>query len=123
MSIILIHWVADFVIQTDGQAKNKSKNNYILIAHTLNYSLLLFFGIAFLYASMYGSGEKCFWFSLWFSSITFICHTITDYFTSRLNSKLWAKGDMHNFFVSVGFDQVLHYAQLFATYKLLIYGL
>jgi hypothetical protein len=57
--------------------------------------------------------------SLWFSTLTFIFHWSTDYVTSRLNSKLWAKGDVHNFFVSVGFDQVLHYAQLFLTYYLL----
>jgi len=54
-----------------------------------------------------------------FPIITFICHWITDYFTSRLNSKLWAKGDVHNFFVSVGFDQVLHYIQLFLTFYIL----
>ena len=62
-------------------------------------------------------------FAWYFVIITFICHTVTDYFTSRLNSKLWAKGDVHNFFVSVGFDQVLHYAQLFLTYKILAHGL
>ena len=56
---------------------------------------------------------------VYFPLITFITHTITDYFTSRLNSRLWAKGDVHNFFVSVGFDQVLHYVQLFLTYQIL----
>jgi hypothetical protein len=118
-SILLIHWIADFVAQTDSQAKNKSKNNLFLVAHTLNYSMIFFMGIAILYASIYGSGEKVFWFSLWFTIITFICHTITDYFTSRLNSKLWEQGKVHNFFVSIGFDQVLHYVQLFTTYWLL----
>jgi hypothetical protein len=48
--------------------------------------------------------------------ITFLSHTIQDYFTSRLNSRLWAKGDTHNFFVSIGWDQVLHYTQLLLTY-------
>jgi hypothetical protein len=56
---------------------------------------------------------------LLFPIITFIAHTITDYFTSRLNAKLWAKGNVHNFFVSIGFDQYLHYLQLFITYSLL----
>jgi len=59
------------------------------------------------------------WSGTKFVLITFVAHTITDYFTSRLNAKLWAKGDVHNFFVSVGFDQVLHYVQLFVTYQLL----
>lgn len=44
-----------------------------------------------------------------------------DYFTSRLNSKLWAQGRTHDFFVAVGFDQVLHYIQLILTY-VLIFG-
>ena len=54
-----------------------------------------------------------------FFFITFLSHTITDYFTSRINKKLWEKGDTHNFFVFVGLDQILHYFQLFLTYKLL----
>jgi hypothetical protein len=54
-----------------------------------------------------------------FSFITFGAHWFTDYYTSRLNSKLWSKGDVHNFFVNVGFDQVLHYIQLFGIYLLL----
>ncbi len=63
-----------------------------------------------------------------------MAHTITDYFTSRLNTSLLPKreshptdygyfkeigGNIHNFFVSVGGDQCLHYAQLFGTYYLL----
>ncbi len=59
------------------------------------------------------------WSTLYFCMITLITHTITDYFTSRLNSKLWAGGKVHYFFVSVGFDQVLHYGQLFLTYHYL----
>jgi len=54
-----------------------------------------------------------------FFLITFVAHTITDYFTSRLNSKLWAEGKVHWFFVSIGFDQILHYIQLFSTYQIL----
>lgn len=118
-SIILIHWIADFVLQTDKQAKGKSKNWNDLLTHTVTYSLIWFIPILIL--QLYGGfwllndlfgGPKI----MLFFPITFICHTITDYFTSRLNSKLWAKGDIHNFFVSIGFDQVLHYVQLFLTY-------
>ena len=114
-SIIVIHWIADFVLQTDKQAKGKSKNWNDLLEHTGDYSLLwttiaMFYTIISLNTS---------WNWLLFGLITFIAHTITDYFTSRLNSKLWAKGQTHNFFVSVGFDQILHYIQLFLTYYLL----
>lgn len=50
---------------------------------------------------------------------TLVCHTITDYFTSRLNTKLYKANKIHEFFVSIGFDQILHYVQLFGLYLLL----
>lgn len=109
--MILMHWFADFVCQTDWQAKNKSSNNKALLTHTYVYSMLW---IPFaLYT--FGYSPK---FSL-FIIITFIAHTITDYFTSRLNTSLYKKNKIHRFFISIGFDQVLHYVQLGLTYKLL----
>jgi len=110
--IIIIHWIADFVLQTDKQAKGKSKNWGDLLSHTATYSFVWLIPIGFMLGKTPPNGFL-------FILITFIFHTITDYFTSRLNSKLWAKGDVHNFFVSIGFDQVLHYIQLFTTYYLL----
>lgn len=121
-SILLIHWFADFVLQTDKQAKGKSNNWYDLLSHTFNYSMIwVIIGVCI----------SCPYFNhkyeilkaeivIYFFFITFICHTITDYFTSRLNSKLWSEGKVHNFFVSIGFDQILHYVQLFLTYYLLV---
>lgn len=108
LSVLLMHWFADFVLQTDWQANNKSKAWIPLLSHTGIYSL---FWIPF-----------CFFYfgpnlisTLSFVFITFIAHTATDYFTSRLNAKLWRENKVHYFFVSIGFDQLLHYAQLFLT--------
>ena len=114
LGIILIHWFADFVLQTDKQAKGKSKNWSDLLSHTIDYSVVWFY-ISILYISSNGLNPIL----LFFAPITFVFHTITDYFTSRLNSKLWEQGKIHNLFVSIGFDQVLHYVQLFLTYYLL----
>jgi len=118
-SILLIHWIGDFVLQTDRQARGKSKNWDDLLSHTMTYSFVWFIPIFFiLFTGGHYGFTKLNW-SGWigfFPIITFVFHTITDYFTSRLNSKLWAKGDVHNFFVSIGFDQILHYVQLFLTY-------
>lgn len=116
-SILLIHWIADFVLQTDKQAKGKSKNWSDLLSHTGIYSLIWLIPSLIMFFNQTELGIIK---AVSFVLITFICHTITDYFTSRLNSKLWAKGQIHNFFVSVGFDQVLHYIQLFLTYYLLV---
>lgn len=131
-AIIIIHWLADFVLQTDKQAKGKSKNWSDLLSHTFTYSFvwLLIGGCIYLqqfkpYNPLHNDSMKIYW-QYWiprgllFVLITFLIHTITDYFTSRLNSKLWSKGEVHSFFISVGFDQVLHYVQLFTTYYLLV---
>lgn len=125
--ILLIHWFADFVLQTHKQSTNKSKSNYHLTMHVLTYTF--FWSICcstyvwFFYVintdgeySMLPHGNML---VILFPTITFVCHWITDYFTSRLNSYLYNKGDVHNFFVSIGFDQILHYVQLLITFQLL----
>lgn len=112
-TILIVHFVADFIFQTDQQAKAKSKNWKDLLSHTGIYSLIWLIPSLIIF---FNQSEIGIIKSLLFVLMTFICHTITDYFTSRLNSKLWAKGDVHNFFVSIGFDQILHYIQLFLTY-------
>ena len=62
---------------------------------------------------------------LYFFPITFISHTITDYFTSRIVSKRFKDGHLGSAipnlgaFTVIGFDQVLHYIQLFTTFLLL----
>lgn len=118
LAIILIHWLADFVFQTDKMAKGKSKNWNDLLNHTGTYSVIWLIPIILLFPKDWTTSQYVLT-SLSFGGITFIAHTITDYFTSRLNSKLWAKGDVHNFFISIGGDQVLHYTQLLLTYYIL----
>lgn len=113
--ILFIHWVADFVCQSDWQAKNKSKNNEALLNHVFIYSALTLMAW-----SLFGFVNKGIYCSLAIFLITFICHFITDYITSRINSKLYAQGKIHYFFVSIGFDQLLHYAQLFFMYEFLV---
>ena len=118
-AIIIIHWIADFVLQTDKQAKGKSKNWNDLLSHTLTYTFVWFI-VGFIYIHLNDINNIFTQFQVkilfLFTFITFIAHTITDYFTSRLNSRLWAEGKVHNFFVSVSADQVYHYIQLFLTY-------
>ena len=113
LGILFLHWVGDFVLQTDWQATNKSKNNLALTSHVASYS------IVWTLASLVYSATTGNWWMLLFVPITFVCHWITDYYTSRINSKLWADKKVHYFFVSIGFDQFLHYAQLLITFAIL----
>lgn len=111
LALLFIHWFADFVLQTHWQASNKSKNNVALATHVLVYTICLFFTVPFIFAS----SEPLFNKWLYFIFLNGILHFITDYFTSRASSKLYAKQDWHNFFVVVGFDQLIHQFTLALT--------
>lgn len=109
--ILFIHWLFDFVFQTDKMALNKSKDNFWLTAHVITYLI----GLVVMGLLIGFSGVNMTLFLL----INFVSHWITDYGTSRLNSYLWKKEMRHWFFVSIGFDQFLHYAALLLTYNLM----
>ena len=104
--ILITHWLGDFVLQTDQQAKGKSKSLKCLLAHTITYSLfwilpLLFYRLFSIWSEP--SNLDDFLLPIMkFVLYTFAIHTAQDYITSRINAKLWAKGDVHNFFVSIG---------------------
>lgn len=117
--ILIIHYVADFIVQTDWQAQNKSKSNYALTFHVTTYSLcwVIPMTIMFYVSGFYALNAIAL--SLFFTAFTAIFHWGTDYFTSRVNSFLLNKKDHHGFFVCVGLDQVLHYIQLFTLYYFL----
>ena len=130
LTIIIVHWIGDFVFQAEKWSLGKSKNWSDLLKHTATYTLVFYIlGFATVYwlngrtfiGTIYENNAKL----LWFFPITFVCHTIIDYFTSRIVSKRFAKGyygsAIPNFgaFTIIGIDQVLHYFQLFITYYLL----
>lgn len=128
--LLAAHWVGDFVLQTHWQASNKSKNLSALSRHVLVYSACI--GLAALF--MYGPTLAV----LEFFVANFILHLITDAVTSRITSKLFlAQFDKfgeeyggrllmkknfnpHNFFVVIGYDQLIHQATLAWTMKALL---
>ena len=123
-SIILIHWIADFIMQDEKWALGKSKNWRDLLAHTYTYSF-----IWMIIGSILKGTDIVDWNPgtlTVFVFITFITHTITDYATSRIVSKKFAKQEYGSSipnlgaFTIIGFDQVLHYIQLFSTYYFLV---
>jgi hypothetical protein len=124
--IILIHWFADFVLQDEKWALGKSKNWSDLLKHTLLYSYVwMLFGVFYSYYNLLFEDFLWIKMSLFFPVITFVAHTITDYFTSRTVSKLFANGNYGSSipnlgaFTVIGIDQVLHYIQLFLAFYLL----
>lgn len=113
--ILIIHYMADFGLQTIYQAQNKGVGdelfNQALFFHVGVYSLIWL--IATIPILNHGRFIP-------FAFITFFCHYIIDYTTSRVGKPFWSSGDYHNGFNVVGFDQILHYLQLWYTFKLLI---
>lgn len=101
--VLFLHWLGDFVFQTDAMAKNKSTSWMWLCHHITAYQTVLFVGlvpvlgwkVAGVYALANGG-----------------LHFLVDAVTSRINSYLWKNGKVHWFFVSIGFDQFLHTAGL-----------
>ena len=108
--ILVTHFVADFLCQTDKMALNKSHSIKWLSVHVLVYSLVLGLGSLFFLAEL---GWE-YW--AYYVLTNGILHWITDYFTSKQTTRLWKLESKHWFFVMVGFDQLIHYSCLFSTY-------
>lgn len=103
--VLIAHWFADFICQTDKMAVNKSTSWKWLSSHVGAYTLL-----------MLPFGPK-------FALINGFAHLWVDAVTSRATSYLWKKGDRHNFFVVIGLDQLIHTAFLIFTLPLIGWAL
>ena len=101
LSLIWIHFIADFMMQSDRIALNKSKSNLILLQHVVIYGIFLLP------------------FGLLFALVNTVLHFITDYCTSRATSALWKNNQRHWFFVVIGLDQAIHMTCLFVSYVML----
>lgn len=105
LALLGTHWLADFVLQSHWQASNKSKRLDALALHIMTYTAVLAAASVLLFGVN----------GVVFAAVNGILHFGTDYFTSRRSSRLYAKQDWHNFFVVIGFDQLIHQTTLAAT--------
>ena len=102
LKLILTHFIADFVLQTDEMAKGKSKSNKWLLIHVGAYAApFLFFGFKF-------------------ALLNGCIHFLVDWYTSRLSSYMWEKGRVHDFFTVIGADQAIHMFTLVISAKFLL---
>lgn len=131
--LLTAHLIADFFLQTDWMAVNKSKRMDALLAHVSVYALFLTLATG----------------SIAFGLVTFACHLGTDYVTSRVTRAQWPflpvsmqpgryfdaegtydtserypqlfglKRSRHYFFCTIGVDQWAHAVQLILTAQLL----
>lgn len=110
--LLIIHFIADFIAQSNWMASNKSHNIKALTLHTLSYSWILFGGILCLIPAFHIS----FYLLLLYVIFNGLIHFLVDLVTSKISSYFWARKDYHNFFVTVGEDQTIHYLTLFWSF-------
>lgn len=123
-----VHTFADFIMQAEQWAVNKSKSNKALLAHVSTYSVVWFLPMIAIFANEIPGKQDTLYFQLSaiFCFVTFCVHFVTDWITSRIVSKKFANKEfgssIPNFgvFTIIQFDQMFHYAQLFLTFHLLI---
>lgn len=107
--ILIAHTFADFWVQTDNQAINKSSSNAALLVHVTTYTNILI---------------VCFVVLTWnpvaavlLASVNGLMHLATDYVTSRVGKYYYAKEMRRRFFQVLGVDQFIHIAGLLFTYN------
>lgn len=104
LSLLLAHWIGDFVFQSDEMAKKKSKDFGVLLGHCAVWTWAMLTAMFFLGMSVVNSPYAL--------VLLFTTHVFIDAVTSKINAELWEEGKIHSFFVMVGFDQFLHLAQI-----------
>lgn len=111
VTIVIAHWVADFIFQTDKMAQNKSTDWLALCFHVAVYTGVMT-AIMLCFASFVGFlVAPIAWWALGNGAL----HFCIDAVTSRIARHLWSSKMSHDFFVVIGLDQLLHTVCLFAT--------
>ena len=99
--VMIVHYIADFILQTRWMGENKSKNIIALLAHIGIYTLaLMLFGFKF-------------------ALVNGLIHFGVDFITSRLSSYAYKNNNMELFWAIIGLDQLLHVLTLFTTLTLI----
>lgn len=105
--IVFTHWIADFIFQDEKWANAKSTSFKALVTHTIVYSFMMTIMWMFYFEQPFKI--------LYFFLITFVTHTITDFFTSKIVKRKFKNQNygsgIPNFgaFTLIGLDQVIHY--------------
>jgi hypothetical protein len=109
LALLAVHWVGDFVLQSHWMSVNKSRRIDALAMHVATYTGTLLLGSALIL------GVRPMTPFLLYVGANGFLHFVTDFVTSRITSRLWQQKREHDFFVVVGFDQLIHQVTLAAT--------
>ena len=109
--LLFLHFVGDFIFQSDKIAINKSESIKLLTLHCYVYMSLFYF--CFTWSKMFYNGTI-------FLLLIFISHFIIDFITSRITKKFFNEGKRYKFFITIGFDQFLHLSILLILNNVLL---
>lgn len=99
ITLLVLHFIADFICQSDWMATNKSSRVWPLFVHVLVYSLIFLLPMGEYYALANG-----------------FLHFCVDYVTSTITKRLWLQEKKYWFLRVNGLDQLIHTCCLFLTY-------
>lgn len=112
---MLIHWVADFIMQDDDIANKKHSGGAELLFHSLLYSTVctLFMAMLLSFVSIGADGIQ--------PPIVFlilaVSHYVIDFVTSNITGWAYINNRHRLFFNTIGFDQFLHLTLLFCVFN------
>lgn len=117
MGVLVVHFIADFVLQSNWMAQNKSHDAKALCAHCAVYLLCLLACAPFLakYLAIQFTPAAALW-----ALFNMVAHLLTDLVTSRINKRLWNAKRVHGFFVGIGADQLIHALTLGGSLAVLV---
>jgi hypothetical protein len=116
--LAIIHYIADYLLQSREIADNKSKNIKYLLIHGSEYTLS--FGLLIALSLVMFMQILPIILVIKYSVINGVIHTIIDFFTSQLSSKFYAKKNYSGFFRVLGLDQLLHITTIILTFNIFI---
>ena len=105
--VLLVHWIADFCLQTSWQANNKYKDIKALSGHCVIYTIFI--------TSMFIVMSGVWYIGLIVGLLNGVLHMLIDSITSKITHKLYELNHYHNFFCVIGFDQFLHLSILITS--------
>ena len=112
--VMFLHFLADFVFQSDEMAQNKYNSLYWLTYHIGTYGLVLSLGLHLVGISTVF--EAISFEGMWlYLLVNMGLYFMVDFVTSKITHHYWDKKEVHKFFVTIGFDQFLHFACLYLT--------
>lgn len=102
LTLVWLHFLGDFILQTDQMAMEKSSDWRMLTIHAGVYSI----GFIVVFGHTYGI-------------VNLVLHWCIDGISSRITSKLWKSKRCNAFFTTIGADQAIHMSCLMITYHLM----